>query len=81
MPLMPKRVKYRKQQRGKNRGLATAGQSLAFGEYGLQSMTREPITNIQDVTYTDLATAERDVFLRRWHDLGGPDIGASAGRP
>jgi large subunit ribosomal protein L16 len=47
MPLMPKRVKYRKQQRGKNRGLATAGQSLAFGEYGLQSMTREPITNIQ----------------------------------
>ncbi len=47
MPLMPKRVKYRKQQRGKNRGLATAGESLAFGEFGLQSMTREPITNIQ----------------------------------
>jgi large subunit ribosomal protein L16 len=38
MPLMPKRVKYRKSQRGKMKGNATRGNTVAFGEYGLQSM-------------------------------------------
>ncbi len=38
MPLMPKRVKFRKQQRGKLRGVATAGNYVAFGDYGLQCM-------------------------------------------
>ena len=47
MPLMPKRVKYRKRQRGSNRGVATSGNTLAFGEYGLQSLGRGMITNIQ----------------------------------
>lgn len=37
--LMPKRVKYRKMQRGRIRGKATRGCSLAFGEYGLQALT------------------------------------------
>lgn len=36
--LMPKRVKYRKQQRGSMRGKATAGNTVAFGEYGLQAL-------------------------------------------
>ena len=36
MPLMPKRVKFRKQQRGRVRGNATRGNYVAFGEYGLQ---------------------------------------------
>ena len=36
MPLMPKRVKFRKQQRGKNRGVANRGNKVSFGEYGLQ---------------------------------------------
>lgn len=36
--LMPKKVKYRKQQRGRMRGKARRGSSLAFGEYGLQAM-------------------------------------------
>ncbi|WKZ33713.1 MAG: 50S ribosomal protein L16 [Thermodesulfobacteriota bacterium] len=35
--LMPKKVKFRKQQRGKRRGLASRGAELAFGNYGLQS--------------------------------------------
>jgi len=42
-----------------------------------------PITDMPDTVYTDLASAERDVFLRRWRDLGGPDIEAldqAAGR-
>lgn len=47
MPLMPKRVKYRKQQRGSLKGDATAGNTLAFGEYGLQALGRAWITNIQ----------------------------------
>lgn len=38
MPLMPKRVKYRKQQRGRMRGNAHRGNFVAFGEYGLQAM-------------------------------------------
>src|SRR3990172_8986203 len=35
--LMPKRTKFRKQQRGKRRGMATRGAELTFGDYGLQA--------------------------------------------
>ncbi|HQR46423.1 MAG TPA: 50S ribosomal protein L16, partial [Thermoanaerobaculia bacterium] len=35
--LMPSKVKYRKQQRGRMRGTALRGSDLAFGEYGLQA--------------------------------------------
>ncbi|HTN98694.1 MAG TPA: hypothetical protein VL101_17085 [Nordella sp.] len=34
----------------------------------------EPIAEVDGIEYGDLATAERDVFLRRWRDLGGPDL-------
>jgi len=47
MPLMPKRVKYRKVQKGSRGGMAKAGTTLAFGEYGLQALERSWITNIQ----------------------------------
>jgi len=40
MPLMPARVKYRKMHRGSRAGIATRGHTVAFGEYGLQSMER-----------------------------------------
>ncbi len=36
--LMPKKVKYRKQQRGRRRGLAYRGSTLAFGDYALQAV-------------------------------------------
>ncbi|MCK4314922.1 MAG: 50S ribosomal protein L16 [Anaerolineae bacterium] len=36
--LMPKRVKYRKQMRGRMKGKATRGTKVAFGEYGLQAL-------------------------------------------
>ena len=36
--LMPKKVKFRKQQRGRRRGLATRGQKVSFGDYGLQAL-------------------------------------------
>ena len=42
--LQPKRTKYRKQQKGRNRGLAKRGNSVTFGEYGLKSIGRGPIT-------------------------------------
>ena len=38
MALMPKRVKFRKQQRGKVRGRAMRGNFVAFGDFGLQSL-------------------------------------------
>lgn len=38
MPRMPKRIKFRKQQRGKLRGNATRGNFVAFGEFGLQAL-------------------------------------------
>jgi large subunit ribosomal protein L16 len=42
--LQPKRTKYRKQHKGRNRGLAQSGNSVAFGEYGLKATTRGRIT-------------------------------------
>ena len=36
--LMPKRVKYRKQMRGRMKGRASRGATVAFGEYGLQAL-------------------------------------------
>ena len=38
MALMPKRVKHRKQQRNKIRGLASRGNTVAYGDFGLQSL-------------------------------------------
>jgi large subunit ribosomal protein L16 len=45
--LMPKKVKYRKQQKGKMRGKAWRGSSLSFGEYGLKVMECGYITDRQ----------------------------------
>ena len=45
--LMPKRVQYRKQQRGRMRGYAKGGSTVAFGEYGLKAIDRGWITNRQ----------------------------------
>src|SRR5437016_11625690 len=40
MPLIPERVKYRKMHRGSRAGMAYRGATVAFGEYGLQSLER-----------------------------------------
>ncbi|WEG12666.1 50S ribosomal protein L16 [Pullulanibacillus sp. KACC 23026] len=45
--LMPKRVKYRRQHRGKMRGNAKGGTEVSFGEYGLQATTASWITSRQ----------------------------------
>lgn len=45
--LQPKRTKYRKQMKGRNRGLALRGNKVSFGEYGLKSTTRGRLTSRQ----------------------------------
>ena len=45
--LMPKKVKYRKQQRGRRRGKAWRGSELSFGEYGLKALEPAWITDRQ----------------------------------
>jgi len=42
--LQPARMKYRKQQKGRNTGVATRGNKVSFGEYGLKALTRGRIT-------------------------------------
>src|SRR5215467_10789024 len=44
---IPKRMKYRKQQRGRMRGLATRGSEISFGEYGLKALEPAWITSKQ----------------------------------
>ena len=47
MPLMPKRTKYRKMQKGRNRGKATRGTMVTDGEYGLQAIEAGAIKSNQ----------------------------------
>lgn len=45
--LQPKRTKFRKQHKGRNRGLAQSGNKVSFGEYGLKSLERGKVTSRQ----------------------------------
>ena len=45
--LQPTRTKYRKQQKGRNRGLAQRGSKVSFGEYGLKAVGRGRMTSRQ----------------------------------
>ena len=47
--LMPKRVKYRKMQRGRLKGLAYRGSQVSFGTYGLQAMESKYVTDRKSV--------------------------------
>ena len=47
MPLLPKRVKYRKSQRGSRKGFATRNCKIDFGSFALQTLDRAWVTNIQ----------------------------------
>lgn len=63
MALMPKRVKYRKSQRGNRRGIACAGSELAFGEFGLKVLENGWIKNTQ-------IEAVRVILARQLHRGG-----------
>jgi large subunit ribosomal protein L16 len=45
--LLPKKMKYRKVRKGKNEGVATSGNYIAFGDYALQSQSNNDITSRQ----------------------------------
>ena len=72
MAMMPKRVKFRKSQRGKVRPRATRGNTVAFGEYGLQSLGSGWITARQieagRVAATHFMHREGRVFVRIFPD-------------
>jgi large subunit ribosomal protein L16 len=61
--LLPKKTKYRKYQRGRNRGKASSGCFLAFGEYGLQS------TGLGFITDRQIESARR--AMTRYIKRGG----------
>jgi large subunit ribosomal protein L16 len=61
MPLMPKRVKFRKSQRGKMKGNATRGNTVAFGEFGLMTLEAGWITARQ----IEAARVAASHFLQR----------------
>ena len=68
MPAMPKRVKFRKSQRGRIRGNASRGNTVSFGDYGLQALERSWITARQieagRVAATHFLHREGRVFVR-----------------
>lgn len=63
MVLMPKRVKYRKLQRGTKRGVATSGAELSFGEFGLKTLENGWLKNTQ-------IEAVRVILARQLHRGG-----------
>ncbi len=63
MPLMPKRVKYRKSQRGKRGGVSTRGSEVKFGEFGLKSLENAWLKNTQ-------LEAMRVIVARQLHGGG-----------
>ncbi len=72
MPLMPKRVKFRKQQRGRIRGKAQKGNTVAFGDFGLQVLENGWITAAQieagRVAATHFLHREGRVYIRIFPD-------------
>ena len=76
--LQPSRRKYRKEQKGRNTGLATRGASVAFGEFGLKATARGRLTARQ------IESARR--AMTRWSDLdphlpGQADFPETCGSP
>lgn len=70
--LQPKRVKYRKQQKGRNRGLAWRGSTVDFGSVGLKSVDMGRITNRQiesaRIAMTRYMKREGKVWIRIFPD-------------
>lgn len=70
--LQPKRQKYRKQQKGRNTGIAVKGSTLSFGSYGLKSMELGRITNRQleaaRIAMTRETKREGQVWIRIFPD-------------
>ncbi len=72
MPLMPKRVKHRKQQRGRVKGNAGRGNYVAFGDFGLQCLGRGWLTARQieagRVAVSQFTRREGKLYVRVFPD-------------
>ena len=70
--LQPRRTKYRKQQKGRNRGLARRGNTVSFGSFGIKSLEHGRITSRQiesaRVAMTRFLKREGKVWLRIFPD-------------
>ena len=70
--LQPKRTKYRKQQKGRNRGLAHRGSTISFGSFALKSLDSGRITNRQieaaRIAMTRYMKREGKVWIRVFPD-------------
>jgi len=70
--LQPKRTKYRKAQKGRNRGLAQRGSSISFGSFGLKTLDAGWITNRQiesaRIAMTRYMKREGNVWIRIFPD-------------
>ncbi|MBP7821516.1 MAG: 50S ribosomal protein L16 [Saprospiraceae bacterium] len=70
--LQPRRQKYRKQQKGRNRGNAQKGHLIAFGSYGLKSLENDRITSRQleaaRIAMTRYMKREGNVWIRIFPD-------------
>ncbi|MBK8506914.1 MAG: 50S ribosomal protein L16 [Saprospiraceae bacterium] len=70
--LQPKRTKYRKQQKGRNKGLAYRGNSVSFGTFGLKTIDAGFITNRQieaaRIAMTRFMKREGKVWIRIFPD-------------
>src|SRR6266480_7584911 len=64
--LMPKKVKHRKQMRGRMTGVATRGSEISFGEYGLKCLEPAWITDRHFFFFNDTATTE--IYTLSLHD-------------
>jgi large subunit ribosomal protein L16 len=70
--LQPKRTKYRKQQKGRNKGLAHRGSSIDFGSFGLKTLDTGRLTNRQieaaRIALTRFMKREGKVWIRIFPD-------------
>lgn len=70
--LQPKRTKYRKQQKGRNRGLAYKGATISFGSFALKAVTGGRVTNRQiesaRIAMTRYMKREGKVWIRIFPD-------------
>ena len=70
--LQPKRTKYRKQQKGRNRGIAHRGSTVDFGDFGLKALDAGFITNRQieaaRIAMTRFMKREGNVWIRIFPD-------------
>ena len=88
MPLMPKRVKHRKVQRGSRAGLAQTNTELSQGDYGLKTLERGWITAIQIEAcrvciriFPDKPVSKKPIGVRMGKGKGDPEFWVSVVAP